>query len=341
MSIFEGKNILITGAGGFIGSRLAEKLVQSGAKLRVFIRYNSRADTGLLQFLPPGIFDQIDIVFGDLRDGDAIEKAAQWDGGSIDLIFHLAALISIPYSYLHPVETIESNLLGTLNVLQACRKNGGKMVHTSTSEVYGTALKVPIDENHPLQGQSPYSASKIGADKLVEAYFKSFNVSSLTIRPFNTYGPGQSARAIIPTIISQALTQEKLKLGSLNTKRDFTYLDDTVNGFMLGGEKLLLSGQNSSILGEVINLGSGSEITIGEIAHMILGILDRVDMPILTDVERLRPEKSEVMRLLADNSKAKKLLGWVPQIPLLQGLERTISWIRAHPKLYRPEVYER
>ncbi len=341
MSIFEGKNILITGAGGFIGSRLAEKLVQSGAKLRVFIRYNSRADTGLLQFLAPGIFDQIDIVFGDLRDGDAIEKAAQWDGGSIDLIFHLAALISIPYSYLHPVETIESNLLGTLNVLQACRKNGGKLVHTSTSEVYGTALKVPIDENHPLQGQSPYSASKIGADKLVEAYFKSFNVSSLTIRPFNTYGPGQSARAIIPTIISQALTQEKLKLGSLNTMRDFTYLDDTVNGFMLGGEKLLLSGQNSSILGEVINLGSGSEITIGEIAHMILGILDRVDMPILTDVERLRPEKSEVMRLLADNSKAEKLLGWVPQIPLLQGLERTISWIRAHPKLYRPEVYER
>lgn len=341
MSIFEGKNVLLTGAGGFIGSRLAEKLVQAGAKLRVFVRYNSRTDVGLLRFLADDILDQIEIVLGDLRDVDAVEKAAQVQDRKIDLIFHLGALISIPYSYLHPVETVETNILGTLNILQACRKSGAKLIHTSTSEVYGTAQRVPIDENHPLQGQSPYSASKIGADKLVEAYFRSYNVQSITIRPFNTYGPGQSARAVIPTIISQALTQQELNLGSLETLRDFTFLDDTVNGFLLGGEKINLSDQNPSILGETINLGSGSEITIGEIAHMILGIVNRADMPIMTDPQRLRPEKSEVMRLLSDNRKAMDLLGWSPQVPLLQGLERTVNWIRSHAELYRPSVYER
>ena len=254
--------ILLTGAGGFIGSNLARKLYPPNStqqsltmffpqlpkdseflsrrstvncQLTAYIRYNSRADIGLLALLPKHELDQMELVFGDLRDPSAILEAAR----GCDLIYHLGALISIPYSYVHPVETVQSNVLGTLNILEAARQLGIPVVHTSTSEVYGTALRVPIDENHPLQGQSPYSASKIGADKLVEAYNRSFEVPTITVRPFNTYGPGQSARAVIPTIITQALTQDHLNLGSLDTRRDFTYVDDTVSGFLLAGQALL------------------------------------------------------------------------------------------------------
>jgi dTDP-glucose 4,6-dehydratase len=373
-------NILLTGAGGFIGSSLAKKLITTNFQtkssgdslsstpqhlntstpyLRAFIRYNSRADIGLLSSLPREMLDSIDIIFGDLRDPSAILEAAR----GCDLIYHLGALISIPYSYLHPVETVQSNILGTLNILEAARQLGIPVVHTSTSEVYGTALRVPIDETHPLQGQSPYSASKIGADKLVEAYYKSFNVPTITVRPFNTYGPGQSARAVIPTIITQALTQDHLNLGSLDTKRDFTYIDDTVAGFIAAGQALLaavsrqpqagpqspVSGQQSyelratsyELLGHEFNLGTGTEVTIGQITHLILQILNKPDLKIHQDPARLRPEKSEVLRLLSDNTKAKEVLGWTPTVNLEQGLTRTIAWISDHLDRYRPGVYER
>jgi dTDP-glucose 4,6-dehydratase len=332
-------NILLTGAAGFIGSNLSKTLRATSYELRAFIRYNSRADIGLLSTLPPELLSSIDIIFGDLRDPSAILEAAT----GCDLIYHLGALISIPYSYLHPVETVQSNILGTLNILEAARQLRIPVVHTSTSEVYGTALRVPIDETHPLQGQSPYSASKIGADKLVESYYRSFGVPTITVRPFNTYGPGQSARAVIPTIITQALTQDHLNLGSLDTKRDFTYIDDTVAGFLLAGQALLeaASGPPSPVVGHEFNLGTGSEVTIGEITHLILQILNKPDLKIIQDPARLRPEKSEVMRLLSDNTKAREVLNWTPTVDLEQGLTRTIAWISDHLDRYRIGIYER
>ena len=322
------KNVLVTGAGGFIGSSLVQSLVEHGAMVRAFVRYNSRGDTGLLQLLNPDIYDAIDIISGDLRDSNAIESAAK----NVDIIIHLGALISIPYSYVHPVEVVESNVLGTLNVLQACRTQGCRLVHTSTSEVYGTALRTPIDEGHPLQGQSPYSASKIGADKLVESYVRSFDVHAVTIRPFNTYGPGQSARAVIPTIITQALTQDVIHLGNLHAKRDFTYLSDTVDGF-------LKAAQLEKFNGEVINLGSGAEISIGELADLIIELIGR-PVSIKLEQERLRPDKSEVMRLISDNRKARQFLSWQPKVDIREGLSLTIDWIREHLELYRIGKYE-
>ncbi len=258
----------------------------------------------------------------------AIEDAMK----GVQIVFHLGALISIPYSYYHPVEVVDTNITGTLNVLLACRKYNCKMIHTSTSEVYGTALRVPIDESHPLQGQSPYSASKIGADKLVESFQRSFNVPAVTVRPFNTYGPGQSARAVIPTIISQALTRDVVLLGNLETKRDFTFVDDTVNGFIKAAEA-------EGVSGEVFNLGTGSEVTIGELASEIIQLIGR-DVPIKIDEQRLRPENSEVMRLLSDNSKAKEVLGWYPEVSIRDGLKATIDWIEKNIDLYRPGRYE-
>jgi len=328
-SYFNNKPILVTGAGGFIGCAVVDALVDAGAQVRAFLRYTSRADLGLLKTLPKPIRNNIELVFGDLRDPDAVEKAA--DG--IDLIFHLGALISIPYSYVHPVEVVQSNVIGTLNVLQACRTHDCKLVHTSTSEVYGSAQYVPIDEDHPLQGQSPYSASKIGADKLVESFYRAFDVQAVTVRPFNTYGPGQSARAVIPTIITQALQQDEIHLGNLDAKRDFTYVTDTANGF-------LKAAQTPGVVGETFNLGCGDEISIGELAHLIIEIIGR-PVKIAVDEERLRPEKSEVTRLLSDNSKARDLLGWEPQIGFREGLTRTIEWIREHIDWYRVGEYER
>ena len=321
------QTVLVTGGGGFIGSRLCERLVQSGATVRAFVRYTSRAEIGLLRFLEPDILKKVEIIRGDLRDFSAVAQALR----GVDIVFHLGALISIPYSYVHPVETVQTNVLGTLNILEACRKSGAKLVHTSTSEVYGTALRVPIDEDHPLQGQSPYSASKIGADKLVESYFRSFGLPTVTVRPFNTYGPGQSTRAVIPTIITQALAGGVVRLGNLDAIRDFTYLDDTVEGF-------LLTAQADTWNGETYNLGSGEEISIGAIAALIFRLMGK-QAEIQLEKNRLRPEKSEVLRLISDNRKAKLELGWQPTVGMEEGLQRTIRWIGEHLDLYQPEEY--
>ena len=321
--------VLVTGAGGFIGSRLTEALCARGARVRAFVRYNSRADIGLLKLLPAEVLRSVEVIMGDLQDEDALEKAASGTA----LVFHLGALISIPYSYQHPVEVVRANILGTLAVLQACRKAGCRVIHTSTSEVYGSALRVPIDEQHPLQGQSPYSASKIGADKLVESYYRAFGVPAVTIRPFNTYGPGQSARAVIPTIITQALQAEEIHLGNLDALRDFTYLDDTVAAFIKAAE-------TPGIDGETFNLGSSHEVSIRELSDEIVALTGS-RARVVVDEERLRPEKSEVVRLLADNSKARRVLGWAPQVELREGLTRTIAWVRAHMDFYHTGRYER
>jgi NAD dependent epimerase/dehydratase len=326
----EGKDALVTGAGGFIGSHLVERLVEMGANVRAFVRYNSRNDRGLLELLPREVLSAIEVVFGDLRDSYAVREVCQ----GIDVIFHLGALIAIPYSYQRPREVVETNVLGTLNVLMAGRDLGAeRVVHTSTSEVYGTAQYTPIDEKHPLQGQSPYSASKIGADRLAESFHRSFNLPVCTIRPFNTYGPRQSARAVIPSIIIQTLTQGEIHLGDLTPRRDFTYVSDTVEGF------INMAQAKDRVLGEEINLGANSEVSIGELAQTIFQLVGRSPR-IVVEAERLRPEKSEVYRLLADNRKANALIGWSPQVSLTEGLQRTIAWIQNHLDRYRPQEYQ-
>jgi dTDP-glucose 4,6-dehydratase len=323
------KQYLVTGAGGFIGSHLVEALVGQGAQVRAFVRYNSRGDPGLLRLLPPEIFSRIEVIPGDLRDPQAVRLAVE----GCQAVFHLGALISIPYSYLHPLEVAEANFMGTLNVLAACRDLGvERLIHTSTSEVYGTARQVPISEEHPLQGQSPYSASKIGADKMVESFYCTYNLPVVTVRPFNTYGPRQSARAVIPTIITQALTRSTIRLGSLDTTRDFTFVDDTVAGF-------ILAAGTAGVEGNVYNLGVGEEIRIGDLARMVIRKIGR-PVKIVVDPERLRPEKSEVLRLISDNRLAREQLGWQPGVPLDQGLDRTIDWISRNIEHYQPDKYQ-
>jgi dTDP-glucose 4,6-dehydratase len=323
------KSVLVTGAGGFIGSHLVERLVREGAQVHAFVRYNSRGDEGLLKLLPRDVYGEVHVVSGDLRDGEAVRAAMH----GVDVAFHLGALIAIPYSYRHPREVVETNVMGTMNVLMAGRDLGTlRVVHTSTSEVYGTAQYVPIDEQHPLQGQSPYSASKIGADKIAESFCRSFDVPVATLRPFNTYGPRQSARAVIPTIISQALASDAIRLGALDPLRDFTFVEDTVEGF-------LRAGWFESAVGQEINIGAGDCISIGDLAQKILILIGR-DLPIVCEEQRLRPAQSEVMRLHAGTEKARRLLGWEPRVPLDEGLMRTIAWIREQIDLYRPEVYE-
>lgn len=318
------KKVLVTGAGGFIGSHLIERLIDLGADVKGFVRYNSRNDWGLLEIIPSQKLDSLQIISGDLQDYDAVFSAVR----DVDVIFHLGSLISIPYSYIRPRDTIENNILSTLNILTAARDLGvEKVVHTSSSEVYGTALYVPIDEKHPLQGQSPYSASKIGADKIVESFYCSFDLPVATIRPFNTYGPRQSARAIIPTIITQAIEQEKIKLGSLFPTRDYTFVKDTVNGFIRTAE-------SKSSIGEVINIGSNFEISMGDLAQRISSLLNK-DIKIVQDSSRVRPLKSEVKRLWCDNAKAKRLLGWEPQVSLDEGLKETIEWISENKKMIK------
>lgn len=324
-----GRQVLVTGAGGFIGSHLVESLAQNGARVRALVRYNSRGDPGLLSMLPRDLYAELEIIAGDLRDLPALMSAMR----NVEIVFHLGALIAIPYSYLHPVEVVQSNVMGTLNILLAARENGvRRIVHTSSSEVYGTAVRVPIDESHPLQGQSPYSASKIGADKLVESFYCAYDLPVVTVRPFNTYGPRQSPRAVIPTIITQALTQDVLHLGNLDARRDFTYVADTIDG-------LLHAAQTRGIEGETFNLGVGSEIRIGDLAAEILSLLDMQKEIKVTPI-RLRPGKSEVQRLISDNSRARNRLGWMPRVSLRQGLSETIEWIAANLCLYRPERYQ-
>ena len=323
------KRVLVTGAGGFIGSHLVERLVVEGARVRALVHYNSRNDPGLLTLLPADTLEHVEAVPGDLRDPVAVRQAVEGMG----IVFHLGALISIPYSYKHPFHVAETNLMGTLNVLQACREMGvRRLVHTSSSEVYGTALRVPIDEDHPLQGQSPYSASKIGADKLAESYFCAYELPVVTLRPFNTYGPRQSDRAVIPTIITQALTQELVHLGNLDARRDLTYVTDTVDGFIMVSEA-------ADVEGKTYNLGAGSDISIGELAEKIIKLVGR-SVKIDVDEARLRPERSEVQRLLADNTLAKKELGWEPRISLDEGLRQTIEWISDNLELYEPGRYQ-
>lgn len=329
------KKVLITGADGFIGSHLTEELVRQGYNVRAFVYYNSFNSWGWLDHSPKEIKSQLDVFAGDIRDPYGVKEAMK----GCTHVLHLASLIAIPYSYHSPATYVDTNIKGTLNVVQAARELGvEKVVHTSTSEVYGTAQYVPIDENHPLQGQSPYSASKIGADQIALSFYRSFDTPVAVIRPFNTYGPRQSARAVIPTIITQlASGKETIKLGAISPTRDFNYVKDAVQGFIS-----VMNSPNS--IGEVINIGSNYEISIGETAEMIADIME-VDLKIETDEQRLRPEKSEVERLWADNRKAKELLGWEPQYGgkegFRRGLRETIEWFTNPKNLfqYKVDVY--
>ena len=322
----QNKTVLVTGAGGFIGSHLSERLIEIGAKVKCFLHYNSMGRMGWLEESP--FLNQMEIIAGDIRDRDSLCRAIK---GS-DIIFHLAALIAIPYSYNSPISYVQTNIDGTLNVLQIAREQGVEcIIHTSTSEVYGTAQYVPIDENHPLQGQSPYSATKIAADKMAEAYSRSFNLPVVTVRPFNTFGPRQSTRAVIPTIITQCLADKKVKLGNLSPTRDMNYVANTVNGF-------ILAASSPEAIGCTINLGSGTEISIGALTHMIADLMGK-SIHIESDGERSRPSNSEVERLLADNTLAYKLLGWQPVVSLREGLSLTIDWIQKHIERYQPGVY--
>jgi len=323
---WKNKSILVTGAGGFVGSHLVERLVSLGARTRALVHYNSAGSWGWLDQSP--VKDDVEVVQGDIRDQDSTQRAIE----GVDVVFHLAALIAIPYSYHAPLSYVRTNVEGTLNVLQsAIRNDVGLVIHTSTSEVYGTARSIPISESHSLQGQSPYSATKIGADKIAESFHLSFGLPVVTVRPFNTYGPRQSARAVIPTIVTQALADEPIRLGNLEPTRDFNYVADTVAGFIKAAE-------SPKAVGEVINLGTGREISIAELAATILKTL-RKDLPIITESERVRPEKSEVDRLCADASKARELLGWEPKYTLAEGLSHTIEWIRENNERYRRGVY--
>lgn len=321
--------VLVTGSGGFIGSHLAERLVHLGANVKCFVKYNSRQDIGLLKFIDKKILQKMEILHGDILDSTGLKKAMK----GVDIVFHLGALISIPYSYINPHNVVRVNILGTMNIMRAALELGiNKIIHTSTSEVYGTAQYVPVDEKHSLKGQSPYSASKIGADKLVESFYCSYNLPITTIRPFNTYGPRQSARAVIPTIISQALTRDKIRLGSIHPTRDFTFVDDTVDGFIKMAE-------SSNVLGETINIGTGYEISIGELAKKIMALTGK-ELKIVTDPNRVRPEKSEVNRLVCSSEKAQKLIGWKANTSLENGLTKTINWIEKNLFFYSPDHYQ-
>lgn len=326
---YAGKKVLVTGAGGFIGSHLTEQLVREGADVRVFIRYTSNGSRGLLDLLPKDVQDAIDIHFGDLGDAEALRSAMR----GRDVVFHLGALIAIPYSYINPVDVFRVNVTATQNVLSCARDLGtDRVVHTSTSEVYGTALYAPIDEKHPIQAQSPYSASKIAADAMVKSYHLSFDLPVATLRPFNTYGPRQSGRAVIPTIIGQALFSDRIELGSLTPTRDLTFVSDTVAGF-------LAVGHHEAAIGRVTNVGHGREISIGDLAQKIVGLVGR-DVPITTSDTRIRPEKSEVFRLICDATWARETLGWSESFSLDQGLNEVIAFIRDHPNWVNISKYE-
>jgi NAD dependent epimerase/dehydratase len=324
------RQVLVTGAAGFIGSHLVEALASAGAKVRAFVRYNSRGNYGWLEDLLPDQAEKVDVFLGDLCNPEAVARAM--DG--IDSVFHLGALIPIPYSYRHPREYVETNVVGTLNLLEAGRRSGSlrRIIHTSTSEVYGTPEQVPISENHRIHPQSPYAASKVGADQLAASYFASFGLPIVIARPFNTFGPRQSARAIIPTIISQALTRDDaIELGSLRTKRDFVFVADTVSG-MLG------LGSRPQVEGETVNLGTGVEISVEELAAAIRQLVG-CDLAVVTDPARIRPAQSEVDRLCADPRKAEALIGWKAHISLHDGLALTIEWFREAVARYKPTIY--
>ena len=322
------ERVLVTGAAGFIGSHLVERLVREGYAVRAFVHYNSLSSWGNLEKLPRDVMAPVEVISGDLADSFMVDQAV----AGCAMVFHLGALIGIPYSYTAPAAYVATNVSGTLNVLQACRRHEvRRLLHTSTSEVYGTAQYVPIDERHPLVGQSPYSASKIAADKLAESFWLSFATPVVTVRPFNTYGPRQSARAVIPTIITQALSGRDIRLGSTDTVRDFTYAEDTAAGF-------LAAARAAGVDGEVINLGTGEAVTVGDLVERVGRILGR-PLAVQRDPVRIRPAASEVGRLISDNTRARTLLQWTPAVALDAGLARTVEAIAASLVDYKTDLY--
>lgn len=326
---WNGKRVLVTGAGGFIGSHLAERLVREGCRVTAMLHYDSRADRGNLEFVEGAILREMDVRAGDVRDPFFMMNAVK----GCEVVFHLAALIGIPYSYIAPSSYVETNIQGTVNVLQACLSGGvERMVQTSTSECYGTAQYTPIDERHPLHGQSPYAATKIGADKLAESYHLSFGLPVSIVRPFNTFGPRQSARAVIPTILSQLIGRaDYLKLGTLTAVRDLNFVEDTVSGF-------LAVASSERTIGATINIGSGIGVTVGELANLAMQITNQ-HIPIVCDEQRVRPSASEVFTLVCDASLARDLAAWQPQIDLKTGLQQTAQFVERHFELYRPAEY--
>jgi NAD dependent epimerase/dehydratase len=328
MESLQGRSVLVTGAGGFIGGHLVSRLVADGAKVRGLVRYNSRNQRGTLDWIDPEIAAEVEVVLGELRDIESVTSAVS----GTEFVLHLGAQIAIPYSYVNPRDFFEVNVLGTLNVAQAALGAGvERVVHTSTSEVYGSAQTVPITEMHPLEPQSPYAASKLAADKLMDSWHRSFELPVTVLRPFNTYGPRQSARAITPTIISQALTGDTLRLGSLHPRRDLTYVGDTVAG-------MVAAAVTPAAAGRTIQLGTGHAVSVAEIVTMIGEILGRELHPEL-DESRVRPERSEVQLLLSEPELARALLGWTPSVDLREGLERTVEWVQQNAHRYRAEEY--
>ena len=324
-----GKKVLVTGADGFIGIHLTETLLEAGYDVKAFVYYNSFNRWGWLDSFPIEKLQEIEIVTGDIRDPNGVSEAM----AGTDMVFHLAALVAIPFSYHSPDSYVDTNIKGTLNVLQAGRRlETERIIITSTSEVYGSAQYTPIDESHPFQGQSPYSATKIGADRLAESFYRSFGMPISIVRPFNTYGPRQSARAVIPTIISQLLSGKKeIKLGSLSPTRDFNYVKDTAEGF-------LAIAQSENTIGEEINIATQQEISVGELAEEIISQINP-EAKIICEKKRLRPEKSEVSRLLGANGKIKELTGWSPQYSLQKGIRETIQWMEQNMEAYKADIY--
>jgi len=323
-----GRSALVTGAGGFIGGHLVARLVREGAKVRALCRYNSRNDRGTLDWLDADVQAEVEVHLGELRDIESVSRAV----GGTEVIFHLGAQIAIPYSYVNARDYFETNVLGSLNVAQAALTHDvSRIVHTSTSEVYGTAQSVPITEEHPLEAQSPYAASKIGADKLMDSFHRTHELPVVVLRPFNTFGPRQSARAVIPTIISQALTGSTLRLGSLDPRRDLTYVEDTAAGFVAAALA-------ERAVGQTVQLGTGTAVSVGEIVRMVGEIVGR-ELEVETDQARVRPAASEVQLLLSDPSRARETCGWEPSVSLREGLERTVEWIDANQRRFRTGDY--
>jgi NAD dependent epimerase/dehydratase len=322
------KKILVTGAGGFVGSHLVEGLVKSGARVRAFVHYNSRNDWGMLEDVDKRILREVEVVASDLRDTDAVRKAVKGQ----QVVFHLGALIGIPYSYVNPRDVVDTNVGGALNVLTAARDfEAEKIIHTSTSEVYGTAQYVPMDENHPANPQSPYAASKLAADLLALSFHRTYDLPVGVIRPFNIYGPRQSSRAVIPSIITQALLKRTVNLGSVSPTRDLTFVTDSASGFIAFAEC-------ERAAGEVVNLGSSGEVSVGQLIDLISTHLNK-KIRIVRERKRIRPQKSEVERLFSDSRKARTLFGWNPKIDIEKGIKKTVSWMERNIDKYKQEIY--
>jgi dTDP-glucose 4,6-dehydratase len=323
-----GRPVLVTGAGGFIGGHLVERLVRDGARVRALVRYNSRNERGTLDWMDPEAVRDVEVVLGDLRDAESVASAVR----GTEVVFHLGAQIAIPYSYVNPRDYVETNVTGTLNVALAAQAHDvQRVVHTSTSEVYGTARQIPITEDHPLEPGSPYAATKVAADKLMDSFHRSFDLPVVVLRPFNTYGPHQSARAVIPTIIAQALAGDELRLGSLEPRRDLTFVTDTVDGFVRAAS-------SDAAVGRTVQLGTNHDVSVGDIVTTVGGLLGK-ELRVTQDPARVRPENSEVMRLISSPALALELLGWEPAVALDEGLRRTIEWIERSRARFRTEQY--